>query len=74
MGVEQKEGFQPFRQASTLSIPNVINAFLDSPIARTRISIGTLAEDGRTVMTKRGTVQVDRAEARPGQKVVVYEI
>jgi len=73
MSIEQSGEFRPFRQANPLTIPNVIGAILDSPITRTRIRIGTLAEDGKTVMLKQGTLQVDRADAQPGQRVVVHE-
>lgn len=74
MSVEQKGEVSPIRQASTLSVSNFAYAVLDSPVFRMRIRIGRLAEDGKTVITKRGTILVDKADAKPGQKVVVYEI
>ena len=73
MTAEQTNESRPFRQAITLTVPNVISAILDSPFLRLKISTGTLAEDGKTVTTKRGAIEVNRADAQPGQKVVVYE-
>jgi len=73
MSIEQNGEFRPFRQANPLTISNVIGAILDSPINCTRIRIGTLAEDGRTVILRQGTLEVNRADAQLGQRVVVHE-
>ncbi|OGM56599.1 hypothetical protein A3E46_00910 [Candidatus Woesebacteria bacterium RIFCSPHIGHO2_12_FULL_46_16] len=63
-----------FRQAIPLSIPNVFYALFDSPVLRPRIKFGTLSGDGKTVIVRNGNIQVDRADANPGEKVVVYEV
>jgi len=74
MSAEHKDRPTAFRQAIPLSIPNVFHALVDSPIFLPHIKFGTLSEDGKTVLIRGGHIQVDRAEATPGEKVVVYEV
>jgi hypothetical protein len=74
MTVELKGKPEPLRLALSLNLLNLVHAVLDSPLVATRIRIGTLAEDRSTVITRGGTIRVGRADALPGEKVVVYEV
>jgi hypothetical protein len=71
---EQETRLRPLSIADLFNVPNLIYAVLDSPMFHARISVGVLSEDRKTVRTRKGPIVVDRADAEPGQKVVVHEI
>jgi len=71
---EQGNRPKPILTANPYNLGNLFFAVVDSPIFRTRIHIGTLDSDGRAVKTKKETIKVDRANAQPGQKVIVHEV
>jgi hypothetical protein len=72
MSPEQGE-VKPFVYAYKLNLPNLVNAFLDSPIVHSRIHIGTLGQDGKIVNTGKTTIVADNVSAKPGDRVVTYE-
>jgi hypothetical protein len=65
---------KPIVIAERLNTENLLCAFLDSPILRTRINIGKLNPDGNTATVGKRTIQIDNCQAAPGDTVVTYEI
>lgn len=65
-----------FIKAEPFNLGNCLLAFLDSHPLHTRIHVGTMQEDGRTVRTRAGReIKVDSApNAQFGDKVVTHEI
>jgi len=60
--------------ADKLSPRNLLHAFLDSPILRTRIHIGRLSTDGKTLAAGKQTITIDNCQAKPGDIVITHEI
>lgn len=65
---------KPIVIAEKLSLKNVVLAILDSSVMHTRIHIGTLDSEGKTVYTHKHHISVDNCQAEPGDKVVTHEV
>ena len=72
MSIESR--IPPFMYAEKFSFKNLVGALLDSPILRTRIHIGKVALDGKTVQTRSGDLSPNHIDASPGEKVVTHEV
>lgn len=70
----EKQAIYPIVIAEKFTFGNLLRAILDSPVARTRIRTGTVGVDGKTVITKKGTLLVNTVAAKPGERVVMHEI
>jgi hypothetical protein len=64
----------PLVYANRLTVGHLVNAFLDSPVLRTRIRIGRVNEDGKTVRVAKTDITADSLQASPGERVVIYEV
>lgn len=71
---QEHSEIKPIVNVEKFSLLNLLSAFFDSPIIRTRIHIGTLDKDGKTVITGKKSIQADNVEAKPGDKVITHEI
>jgi hypothetical protein len=71
---KEQSGIKPIVIAERLNAENLLCAFLDSPILRTRIKIGRLNPDGKTATVGKQTVPIDNSQADPGDTVITYEI